>query len=617
MSQGDLRGFGRGQEATSRPLDPLAPVLDTAPRWYVPDPLPSLPQRYRLRRNEGDEHLVCDEAPRIQVHVRREYAFSEAEARALGGNVILLDGAGSFGPLLDNKKRLYNLDHHKGCERTFTLATCEQALLLVYGGLDLSEGDWSVYANEPDLDTLLALWCLLNHARLRDLRLQVRDILFPMIRLEGAIDANGNELAEVCGLPAEVLREAQRRLDHLLLRERQVKGGGDWQTLNLEAYTVEMLGEIDRMLYTADDFRGYANIEEVYGHTALGERLVAVVCRDGSGIYAVEKLLKERWGDQLGLIALEREPGHYTLRRPSTLSDIDLDDAYRLLNLLDRNVDGRPPGKQWGGSGNIGGSPRPVGSTLAPSELLRIFSLAYRRPTTWQRLIALARVVLLVVGLGAFGAVAGLGASAIPEVAKRLGEATARIATFSLFVGLASCLLSWLFSGRRLWLYGWRRPAGVDWLPLAFVAVLAAVPMRAWFPQPASLDPGAIALSAGGVALTAVAAESWFRGLVHGLLQLDSRVQSPGGPWHVSGAAWVSAGLYTATAVALSLPVIWVGPARLVPPLHEVAFVAGAAAIAGLALAMIRERSLSLWPGIAAQILGGIGCAAIWFCLTA
>jgi hypothetical protein len=377
-----------------------------------------------------------------------------------------------------------------------------------------------------------------------------------------------------------------------------------------------MLGEIDRMIYVADDFRGYANIEEVYGHTALGERRVSVVCRDSSGIYAVEKLLKERWGDQLGLIALEREPGHYTLRRAATLSDIDLNDAYRLLNLLDRNVDGRPPGKRWGGSDNIGGSPRPLGSALSPSELLRVLGLVYRCPKRWQRPLAVAGVALLVAGLGTFGAVAGLGGSALPEVATRLGDVTARVATFSLFVGVASWLLSWLFSGRRLWLYGWRRPAGVDWLPLALVPALAALPMRVWFPQPASLDPGAIALSAGAVVLVAVAAESWFRGLVHGLLQLDSRVQSPAGRWHVSSAAWVSAGLYAATAAALSLPVIWAEPSRLLPPVQEIALVAAASGVAGLALAMIRERSLSLWPGIAAQVLGGIGCAALWFWLT-
>ena len=69
--------------------------------------------------------------------------------------------------------------------------------------------------------------------------------------------------------------------------------------------------------------------------------------------------------------------------------------------------------------------------------------------------------------------------------------------------------------------------------------------------------------------------------------------------------------------MALSLPVIWVEPSRLLPPLQEIAVLAGASGLAGLALAMIRERSLSLWPGIAAQVLGGIGCAAFWFWLTA
>jgi hypothetical protein len=224
-------------------------------------------------------------------------------------------------------------------------------------------------------------------------------------------------------------------------------------------------------------------------------------------------------------------------------------------------------------------------------------------------------VALLVAGLGLFGVVAGLGGAAIPEVAARLGEETARIATFSLFVGLASWLLSWLFSGRRLWHYGWRRPAGTDWLPLALVAALAVVPARAWFPQPASLEPGPIVLAVGAVALAAIAAESWFRGLVHGLLQLDSRVQWTGGPWRLSRAAWLSAGLYALAVVALSLPGIWREPLRFLAPLHEIALVAGASAAAGLALAVIRERSLSLWPGIIAQLLGGSGCVAFWFWL--
>jgi hypothetical protein len=187
--------------------------------WGDGEP-PPLPQRYRVRKEEDATFISCDEAPRMRVRVRRDFAFTLERARALGGRTILLDGAGSFGPLVDNKAKLYNLDHHANCERMITLATCEQALLLVQSGLNLTEGDWSVYANEPDLDTVLAIWCLLNYGRVRDLRPESREILFPMIRLEGAIDAHGPELAQFCGLPGDTLDRTRGRLDGLLGREQ-------------------------------------------------------------------------------------------------------------------------------------------------------------------------------------------------------------------------------------------------------------------------------------------------------------------------------------------------------------------------------------------------------------
>ena len=72
------------------------------------------------------------------------------------------------------------------------------------------------------------LWCLLNHRRLRELRPEARDVLLPILRLEGAIDANGPELAKLCGLPTRALADAQRRIDELLVRERELKQAGAW-----------------------------------------------------------------------------------------------------------------------------------------------------------------------------------------------------------------------------------------------------------------------------------------------------------------------------------------------------------------------------------------------------
>jgi len=576
--------------------DPLTSQLDAAP---------PLPQRYKLRGGEGEPtHLVCDEAPRIKVRVRRDFAFSLSEAKELGERVILLDGAGTFGPLLDNKRRLYNLDHHQECERTFTLATCEQALLMVTSGLDLGEGDWRIFANEPDLDTVLALWCLLNHVHLKKLRSEARDVLYPLIRLEGAIDANGTALAEVCGLPKAVFEQARQSLDGLLQREQGVKGGGDWQTLDLEAYTVTMLGAVDRLIYSVEDFRGYASIEEVYGHVEIGQRSVAVLCRDDSGIYAVEKLLKERWGDQLAVVALEREPGHYTLRRASTLADIDLNDAYALLNRLDRYVDGRPPGKRWGGSESIGGSPRQGGSALGPSELLRVLGQAFEPINRWQRIRAALQAAGMVAALVALGVAAG------SWVLTKVGHAAATAAGAATLLA-GSAIASRFTSEHRMWLHGWRRPGGARWiLPAAFAALLAG-PLWRIFPGPAAFTPGRIAISIVGIALLVLAIEACFRGLVHGYLLRQSRLPGPEERGRITYAAAVSALLYAVVATILCVPAIWIDFRPQLPPIEETALVFLASLGGGLLLARVRERSLSLWPGAVAQFIGGIASAAV------
>jgi hypothetical protein len=462
---GGWRSIVAGVSSAARDIAgaPDAPrdALGDSGEWR---PTPLIPDRYRIRETEEGRFLLCEEAPRVRVSVSSSHSFSEAEARDLGKRVILLDGAGSFPLLLDNKSKTYNLDHHEGCERTFTLATCEQALLVVHSGLPLAEGDWTVYANEPDLDTVLAIWCLLNYERLPRLDQRSRDILFPMIRLEGAIDANGTELARLCGLPERSLAEAQQRLDRLLARERDIKARELWFATDLLQFTLEALTDIDRLIYSGHEFSEYAQVEEVYGHVEIGKRRVAVACRDDAGIYEVERNLKTRWGDQLVLIALEKEPHHYTLRRTEALSDIDLRAAYSKLNLLDPAVDGRPPGKAWGGSDNIGGSPRPAGTLLRPGDLLKILRLAYRTPTAWARLGRVGLALALGLGVVAFSsATAWLGTRWLPELPAALEQA-ARLSGFSVLAVLTTWVLTRRLSDRRPWLFGRRRPAWGRWL---------------------------------------------------------------------------------------------------------------------------------------------------------
>ncbi len=87
------------------------------------------------------------------------------------------------------------------------------------------------------------------------------------------------------------------------------------------------------------------------------------------------------------------------------------------------------------------------------------------------------------------------------------------------------------------------------------------------------------------------------------------------GPWRISGAAAVSALLYAGLAAAVHAPATGLEPFALLPQVPLLAVLAACALVGGLALAAVRERSLSLWPAIAAQLLGGFVCVAVGYAL--
>ena len=99
------------------------------------------------------------------------------------------------------------------------------------------------------------------------------------------------------------------------------------------------------------------------------------------------------------------------------------------------------------------------------------------------------------------------------------------------------------------------------------------------------------------------------------MLLLDSKVQHVAGPWHISRAAIVSTALYALVTLGASAMWILASPAPIVSLAEELAVVALAATAGGLALAAIREHSLSLWPGVGLQFLGGLVSLGFWYWL--
>ena len=562
-----------------------------------------LPGRYSIHETDDARFLRCVELPTLQVSLDQSYAFNETDARKLGERSIFLDGAAQFEPILDDDKQFYNLDHHQGCLRAFTLATCEQALILVLKGLELDKGDWLIYANEPDLDTIFAIWVLLNYKRIRQMTPETRDLITPLIHLEGAIDSNGFEIAEFCGLDQKLLKTTRVKLDKLHQKELEIKRSGAWNTIDLVAYTIHMLGEIDNFVYTLSDFVDFENVEEEYGHVDIGNQRVAVLCKDSSGIYEIERRLKKIWGDRLGIIVLQKDRGQYTLRRSASLSGIDLDKAYNMLNLVDPNVDGRPPEKRWGGSDDIGGSPRPQGTGLSPQDISKVLHLAFQPQSLWNRL---KRIFLLVVSVAGLIMTASISFWLWPKV-KSLPDSAYGFdlptLIFTLILVIGTVGLSLLYNHKWRWLFGWRRPVGTDWMILAPSVLISAIIGGVWVSDYNNVE--SLMIPVIHIMVFSFALELTFRGMAYGMLILDFNVQRVSGHWFISFPAFITATLYAMTTFWANRLGFIHNPSY--PDLiQEIALVFGGAFVAGLALGMIRERTLSILPGIGLQIAASL-----------
>jgi len=559
-----------------------------------------------MRSDAAGWYITCIEAPNVAVRMDRKATTSAQVARRAGSGTIFLDGAAQCEPFLDTQRRVYNLDHHEGCVRPFTLATCEQALILVRKGLDLRSGEWTVVGGEPDLDTVLAIWILLNHARLTDPDPAVRRRLIPLIRVEGAIDALGLELLELTGLPEELVESVRVTIDGLRGEELALKRAGKWSETDPAEHTVKVLRALDALAYTAEDFEGLTEVEEL-GRVSLAGNRVAVMCRSEAGIYEAERHLRRVHGDRVGLVLLQTGSSSYTLRQVDPFLPTGLEALYERLNQLDPAV---TSDARWGGSSDIGGSPRDRGTRLRPEDLLEICRRVYRPVPLSGRLVRLAEVVGLA---GSAVAAAGLvgGAGPVSALAIDLGLVAGppRLLRSAAAVAVIAVALLALAARRFPRAYGLRLPRSLAWASLLPVAALASLAGGAWAPVPLALvlPPGGAARVAVTAIALAVACELLFRGALHGLLAEVWSVPRPDGRWRLSMPGAISAVLSAASWLVL-MPI----------PLAAFAGSAGIAlaarfVVAGLGLGVVcaaaRERSGSL---LAPAALHAAAAAGVW-----
>jgi hypothetical protein len=565
-----------------------------------------IPPRYQRRDDDDGPYLTCTEAPNVSVRIERGFVVTGAMARKYPEHSLFVDGAAQGEPFMDVSRRIYNLDHHEGCVRAFTLATCEQAMVMVLKGLDLDAERWTVYANEPDLDTVLAIWVLLNHRRLGDGENDLRTRVMPLVRLQGAIDAHGFDLAELTGFPEPLQRETLSRIESLRADEIARKAEGTWTTSDPLDYAAGVLAALDEMMYRAADFADASDVEELERVPLGGDRF-AVLCRSASGIYEVEQQLRDVHGERVGLVLLEREPFAWTVRQVDPFLPVPLSGLYDRLNLVDPHVVGH---NRWGGSEDIGGSPRTRGTGLDARAIAAVCRWVYRPPGTAARVRAVASAAVL--GLAAVAVALALAGLATPGTTRMwplqgLWSSVRGSAVFSVSLTVVAWALVMGFGRRMPRLTGLRRPTGGAWTVFAIPLAVGAAGGGAWVALTGATGAGVGWWSVVWVALGAASAEVIFRGVVEGRLARVFRIMTPGGERFVSVPVAVSAVL-SAIATLLLFP----GTPLLaeVVPVAATSVAGVAALVVGLAAGAIRERSGSVW--VAAASHAAIA-AATWF----
>ncbi len=572
-----------------------------------------LPQRYAVKDIRGKKVLNCLEAPNLTVVIQRGLTVSAATARKSPPGTIFLDGVAQSEPFMDHEKKIYNLDHHEGCVRAFTFSSCEQVLVMILKGLDLRDREWFIYANEPDLDTILAIWLLLNHQRISRKEPMHLRFLYALIRLEGVIDALGLELKEFSGLPPELMRKTQRVIDHLRKDEIQLKKDGLWDETEFPEYTATILHKIDRIIYKSTEFSDFKGIKELARVDLTDDRIVVVVEAD-TGIYEIEPHLDKLYGNRLGLVALQRSPGSYTLRRMDLFMPGDLEPVYERLNFLDSAVKCRSENNRWGGSSDIGGSPRTTGTDLNPVDIAQACRDALQKPTMRLQAAGLMRAALYVMAVLVPAEVLRL----FVRPNAWLGENLTGLISYPgvsatlLIITLTAIFLIFL-AYRKTWQYGLTLPMGTSWWFLLPAAVLCGFLGGVWLPDISTWKATVIERVLYLILILPLSMELLFRSLAHGVLARTTRVQHCSSQWFLSWPTVGAAFLYAVTtgyAIFLasgSLETVFTG--------WTTGNIFGAFAF-GIVVGFVRERSQSFIPAYLFHLLTALSLAvemgALW-----
>ena len=561
-----------------------------------------IPDRYVLKSVGADKVLTSKETPNLQVIINSGLTFNSSAVRKSSPGTIYLDGVAQSEPFLDHEKQVYNLDHHEGCVRAFTLATCEQALIMCVKGLDLRDREWKIYAGEPDLDVILSVWIILNHQWVNDRDAIRRRSLIALVRLEGIIDSLGLELRELSGLPDDLQTRLMKVIDRLRVEEIELKKNGTWAETDYPEYVMRMLRQLDQYLLKLEALDDFQGIEEL-SRIELTNNRIAVVVASELGIYELEPRLNKQYGNRLGWVVLQRGENDYTVRQMDLFMPANLIDLYRQLNYTDPNVKGRMDVGRWGGSADIGGSPKDQGTGLPPDQILSACRDVVRKKGGRRHGKRFLTATLIVCFAVFAATLTGRSWTSDMWFGQKLPWVCMQNAFFGFHASLLyfSLMLLLFVAFRRPWQFGLMSAAGRDWWRLLPFAILCGLTGDMVVPDKLMFATNPVIAWITALVLVPLSLELLFRGFAHGIMAQLATIQNCESNWFFSRPTIGSSLLYAATIGWLVVMILPTEPGEV--SVFVLVRTVTVALIFGLGAGMIRERSHSLLPALLSHLL--------------
>lgn len=286
---------------------------------------------------------------KIRVSRGTVVKFADLEPKS-----IALDGY-CQGPAIDVEGERFSFDHHDGCVRLLTRATCAQVMDAIL--LGLNPRGFTIYVNDVDGDTALAVWLLQNHSRVME------PLVRRIVETVGAVDAHGPAYPTVEPKLADAFYQGAMKPVSDLHRAKK------YGEANLEELLAICVENIDKLVAGTLDWTPRPEKEQSFEITHTGNGWVMAKSDD----FIFDLLYANGHTKAIAYQVLGDGSIAFTVGKKSELVGGFPVGPHSKVGTILNALNEREKG--WGGSSTIGGAPRNADgsrSRLTPDEIFAI-----------------------------------------------------------------------------------------------------------------------------------------------------------------------------------------------------------------------------------------------------